>query len=47
MLELNLFSDPHAAKVEVEVEDVQGGRGESRVEAVFRQLRQLFKQQNV
>ena len=38
------FTDPQAAKVETAMEDVRGGRGEARVEAVRRQLLEFFQQ---
>ena len=43
--ELGQYSDPRAAKLEAEAVDVRGGRGEARVGAVYRQLRELFRQQ--
>ena len=42
--DLGPYSDPLAAQLEVEAVDVRGGRGEARVEAVHRQLRDLYKQ---
>ena len=44
MLELGEYSDPQAALLEVQVVDVRGGRGEARVEAVFRQLVEQYRQ---
>ena len=43
--ELGQYADPLAAQLEVEAVDVRGGRGEPRVEVVYRQLRDLFKEQ--
>ena len=43
--ELGQYSDPLAAQLEVEAVDVRGGRGEARVEVVYRQLRDLYRQQ--
>ena len=40
--DLGQFSDPQAAEVEATMVDLRGGRGETRVEAVIRQLRELF-----
>ena len=45
MRELGQFYDPQAAKLEAEAVDVRAGRGEARVEVVYRQLRDLFRQQ--
>lgn len=44
MVELGQYGDPLAALAEVEVLDVSGGRGETRLEAVHRQLRGLYRQ---
>ena len=44
MLELGEYSDPQAAQLEVQVVDVRGGRGEARVDTVFRQLVELYRQ---
>ena len=43
--ELGQFYDPLAAQLEVEAVDVRGGRDEARLEVVYRQLRDLFRQQ--
>ena len=43
--ELGQYSDALAAQLEAEAVDVRGGRGEPRVEVVYRQLRDLFKEQ--
>ena len=40
--ELRRFREPEAATTEAAVRDMAGGRGESRVEGVERQLRYLF-----
>ena len=45
MRELGQFYDPLAAQVEVEAVDVRGRRVEARVEVVYRQLWNLFRQQ--
>ena len=44
VLELGEYSDPQAAQLEVQEVDVRGGRGEARVEAVYRQLVHLYRQ---
>ena len=44
MVDLVQFSDPQAARVEVQVVDRRGGRGEARVDTVFRQLVHLYRQ---
>ena len=44
MRELGEYSDPLAAQLEVEAVDVRGGRGEARVEVVYGQLKELFKE---
>ena len=45
MRELGQYTDPLAAQLEVEAVDVRGGRGEARMGAVYRQLRDLYRQQ--
>ena len=42
--ELGQYSDPLTAQLEVEAVDVRGGRGEARVDTVYRRLRVLFKE---
>ena len=42
--ELGQNSDPLTAQLEAEAVDVRGGRGEPRVGAVYRQLRELFRE---
>ena len=43
--ELEQFYDPLAAQLEVEAVDVRGGRDEVQLKVVYRQLRDLFRQQ--
>jgi hypothetical protein len=42
-LELGQFRDPLAAATEAAIEDVSGGRGETRLQAVKRVLVEQFK----
>ena len=42
--ELGQNSDPLTAQLEAEAVDVRGGRGEARVDTVYRRLRVLFKE---
>ena len=42
MADLGQYTDPQAAEVVANIEDVRGGRGESRIKSVERRLMDMF-----